>query len=155
MRLFWCALISMTLFNVSAGTALEVPADGSIHEYMVTGDFAGTPNGVAPIFAYYTGGAVIGPPADHFQGPFSSYRIDVNVNGFSLGTCDYNIPAGGCARYDRRPSFGATYVFESDPYIRAWGALFASGPDVGPSTLRIFLEPSEGFFITAIPEPST
>jgi hypothetical protein len=98
---------------------------------------------------------VIGPRADHFQGPFSSYRKDVNVNGLSLGTCDYNIPAGGCARYDRRPSFRATHVFESDPYIRAWGALFASGPDVGPSTLRIFLEPSEGFFITAIPEPST
>jgi hypothetical protein len=36
----------MTLFNVSAGTVLEVPADGSIHEYLVTGDFAGTPNGL-------------------------------------------------------------------------------------------------------------
>jgi hypothetical protein len=140
-------------------TIYQIPLNGFMINYFIPvyGDFADFPEGPpdAKVSMAFTGGDV-GPYSENPM-PFRFYSIEVDVNFATLFACDANLEDAMCSR-PRGIQLSGTTSFSNSVTDKVGGldiSSFVENFGATPINVYLTIDLPEGFYITAVPEPST
>jgi PEP-CTERM motif len=159
--LFACVIVAIsqlsgaanaTTYQLALGDQIPVP-----EVIPVYGAFANYPNGPeAQISMTFTGGDV-GPSFENPM-PLRFYSIEVDVNFATLFACDTNFIEAMCSKPRGIQLTGTTTFNNSVTDKVGFLSITSFVENFGATPINVYLTidlPEKGFYITAVPEPST